>query len=181
MLNFSSCKVVTSRYFLLKTFINNFQVIGACNWSYKKDWNRKLSTEWENKCKQRNVGSRMKRQFSLGGNGMLHLPNGIRKIFKLHYWTKTSMKYKKKWSRSLSGTALSVWGWNLRGESGYFQIWVRFLTRPFYSIFTQMISTKFSAGSWRALAFKLGERQEVTGFWKICLRCCIVEQKEKIS
>ena len=50
----------------------------------------------KNKCKQRNVGSRVKRQFSLGGNGMLHLPNGIRKIFKLHYWTKTSMKYKKK-------------------------------------------------------------------------------------
>ena len=102
----------------------------------------------KNKCKQRNVGSRVKRQFSLGGNGMLHLPNGIRKIFKLHYWTKTSMKYKKKWSRSLSGTALSVWGWNLRGESGYFQIWVRFLTRPFYSIFTQMISAKFSVGNW---------------------------------
>ena len=102
----------------------------------------------KNKCKQRNVGSREKRQFSLGGNGMLHLPNGIRKIFKLHYWTKTSMKYKKKWSRSLSGTALSVWGWNLRGESGYFQIWVRFLTRPFYSIFTQMISAKFSVGNW---------------------------------
>ena len=54
-----------------------------------------MCTEWENKCKQRNVGSRMKRQFSLGVNGMLHLPNGIPKIFKLHYWTKILMKYKK--------------------------------------------------------------------------------------
>ena len=57
-LNFSSCKVGTSRYFLLNTFIKNFQVISPCNWRYKTDWD-KLSTGWQNKCKQRNVDSRV--------------------------------------------------------------------------------------------------------------------------
>ena len=80
-------------YCLLNTFMNNFQVIGACNWRYKNHWNGKLSTEWENKCKQRNVDSWVECENAfLGGNGMLHLPRGIQTVFKLHYWTKILMK-----------------------------------------------------------------------------------------
>ena len=43
--NFSSCKVGTSRYCFLNIFIKNFQAISACNWGYKKDRNKTLSTE----------------------------------------------------------------------------------------------------------------------------------------
>ena len=43
--NFSSCKVGTSRYCFMNIFIKNFQVISACNWGYKKDGNKTLSTE----------------------------------------------------------------------------------------------------------------------------------------
>ena len=39
----------------LRTFKLSVHATGI----YKKDWNRKLSTEWENKCKQRNVDSWM--------------------------------------------------------------------------------------------------------------------------
>ena len=39
----------TSRYCCsLITLIKNFQVILTCKWGYKKDWNKTLSTEWEN-------------------------------------------------------------------------------------------------------------------------------------
>ena len=72
----------------------------------------------------------------------------------------------KNCSRSMSGTGLSVWGWNLRANKDIFHNWVRFLTRSFYSIFTQMISAIF-VRSWRVLACKLGIRQELASFWKI--------------
>ena len=43
--NFSSCKVGTPRYCFLNIYIKNFQVINACNWGYKKDRNKTLSTK----------------------------------------------------------------------------------------------------------------------------------------
>ena len=172
----------TSRNCLLNTFIKNVQIIGACNWSYKRKWNRKLNTEWENKYKQRNVDSWVECENSsvLEWTWLLHLPKGIRTIFKLHYWTKIRIKYKK-CIQGLSGTALSVClSGILAGNQDMFHTWVRFLTRPFHSVLTQMISAIF-VGSWKVLACKLGMRQELASFWKICLRCCIVEQKEKKS
>ena len=102
----------------------------------------------KNKCKQRNVGSRVKRQFSLGGNGMLHLPNGIRKIFKLHYWTKTSMKYKKKVESELVRYCFKC----LRLESSrgirIFSNLSQISNTTVLFHFTQMISAKFSVGNW---------------------------------
>ena len=172
----------TSRNCLLNTFIKNVQIIGACNWSYKRKWNRKLNTEWENKYKQRNVDSWVECENSsvLEWTWLLHLPKGIRTIFKLHYWTKIRIKYKK-CIQGLSGTALSVClSGILAGNQDMFHTWVRFLTRSFHSVLTQMISAIF-VGSWKVLACKLGMRQELASFWKICLRCCIVEQKEKKS
>ena len=43
--NLLSCKVGTPRYCFLNIFIKNFQVINACNWGYKKDRNKTLSTK----------------------------------------------------------------------------------------------------------------------------------------
>ena len=57
----------------------------------------------------------MKSLVPLGGNGIL---NGIRTIFNCVIEQKYQLNIKK-CSRSLSGTALGVWDWNLRGESGY--------------------------------------------------------------
>ena len=107
---------------------------------------------------------------ALGWTWLLHLPKGIRIIFKLHYWTKILTKYKK----CIQGLT----DWIFAGNKDMFYTWVRFLRRPFHFFLTQMISAIF-VGSWKVLACKLGMRQELASFWKICLRCSIVEKKGK--
>ena len=111
----------TSRNCLLNTFIKNVQIIGACNWSYKRKWNRKLNTKWENKYKQRNVDSWVECENSsvLEWTWLLHLPKGIRTIFKLHYWTKILIIYKKVYSGPFGDCFKCLFKWNLGGESGY--------------------------------------------------------------
>ena len=96
LLNFSSCKVETSRSCLLNTFIRNFQIIGACNWSYKREWNRKLNTEWENKYKQRNVDSWVECEISSALGWKWHTKRNSDN-FHLRYWTKILIT-KKVWS-----------------------------------------------------------------------------------
>ena len=171
----------TSRYFLLNTFIKNFQVISPCNWSYKTDWD-KLSTEWQNKCKQRNVDSRVDCENAtvLGWKWYASFTKQNTDSFQTALLNKNINKIWKSVVGAFQGLLEVSEAGFLAGNQDMFHTWVRFLTRPFYSIFTQMISAIF-VGSWRALACKLGERQELASFWKILLRYCIVEQKEKLG
>ena len=149
----------TSRYFLLNTFIKNFQVISPCNWSYKTDWD-KLSTEWQNKCKQRNVDSRVNCENAsvLGWKWYASFTKRNTDSFQTALLNKNINEKWKSVVAAFQGLLEVSEARIFAGNQDMLHTWVRSLTRPFYSIFTQMISAIF-VGSWRALWHKTGACQ----------------------